>query len=164
VTTFREGERVSHTFDINTDIVYGHVVQHQEEQQLTQVKWADGSGPAWHRSDSLRSLEEEGTLDRDAVARVLCRIEGRSTGRPLDEVLAPGIELWMRHRYEAERLIEELQPLLSQMRNEILDHAGDVASGFGIMGGGGSDPYWEGHNDAAEKISAALRSAKEQTR
>lgn len=47
-------------------------------------------------------------LDVDTMARILCRIENRSKGRSIEDVLAPGIELWMRHRYEAERLLEEL--------------------------------------------------------
>lgn len=47
-------------------------------------------------------------LDADTMAKILCRIESRRTGRSFDEVVAPGIELWTRHRYEAEQLLEEL--------------------------------------------------------
>jgi len=47
-------------------------------------------------------------MDVDTMAKVLCRIESRRTGRSFDEVVAPSIELWMRHRYEAEQLIEEM--------------------------------------------------------
>ena len=44
---------------------------------------------------------------RDAVAKAMCAIETRSKAASLEEVQA-GIQRWMRHRHEAERLIEEL--------------------------------------------------------
>lgn len=45
--------------------------------------------------------------ERDGVAKAMCAIETRSKAASLEEVQA-GIQRWMRHRYEAERLIEEL--------------------------------------------------------
>lgn len=44
---------------------------------------------------------------RDMVAQAMCRIEVRSSAKSLEEVQA-GIPLWVRYRYEAERLIDEL--------------------------------------------------------
>lgn len=44
---------------------------------------------------------------RDAVAKAMCAIETRSRAATLEEV-QKGIQRWTRHRYEAERLIEEL--------------------------------------------------------
>jgi hypothetical protein len=47
-------------------------------------------------------------MNADTMAKILCRLESRRTGRSIDEVVAPRVELWMRHRYEAEQLLEEL--------------------------------------------------------
>lgn len=44
---------------------------------------------------------------RDAVAQAMCAVEVRSKAASLEEVHA-GIQRWTRHRYEAERLLEEL--------------------------------------------------------
>lgn len=43
----------------------------------------------------------------DAIAKAMCNVETRSKAASLEEVQA-GIQRWTRHRYEAERLIEEL--------------------------------------------------------
>jgi len=45
--------------------------------------------------------------ERDGMAKALCAIETRSKAATLEEAQV-GIQRWMRHRYEAERLIEEL--------------------------------------------------------
>ena len=39
------GDRVSWNFNINTEVVYGHVVA--TDGGRVSVKWADGSGPTW---------------------------------------------------------------------------------------------------------------------
>ena len=45
----------------------------------------------------------------DALAKIQCAIEGRTHGFSLDEVVAPGIERWTRHRYEAEILLRDIR-------------------------------------------------------
>lgn len=52
---------------------------------------------------------EEPRLSVDELAQIMCRLEGLNANRPFDEVVAPGIELWMRHRHEAEALLAELR-------------------------------------------------------
>ena len=42
--------------NINTDIVYGHVVGFDVDRQEVQVSWADGSGPTWHRMESMQKI------------------------------------------------------------------------------------------------------------
>lgn len=51
---FTVGDRVTHlNYGGNIDVVYGHVTEHDEAEQKTQVKWADGSGPTWHLTRAL---------------------------------------------------------------------------------------------------------------
>ncbi|GAB2699530.1 hypothetical protein BKA24_001814 [Microbacterium marinum] len=45
--------------------------------------------------------------ERDALAKAMCAVENRSKAASLEEVQA-GIQRWTRHRYEADRLIDEL--------------------------------------------------------
>jgi hypothetical protein len=51
------GARVSWNDAIDTNVVYGHITEHDEAEQKTQVKWADGSGPTWHLTRKLRLLD-----------------------------------------------------------------------------------------------------------
>lgn len=53
------------------------------------------------------STQEARGEERDALAKAMCAIETRSKAASLEEVQA-GIQRWTRHRYEAERLMEEL--------------------------------------------------------
>lgn len=90
---------------------------------LDAVHVHDGNGPSWGLSwrdafgeqhiGVLHELQEEKKpvaelMDADTMAKILCRLENRRTGRSFEEVVAPSVELWMRHRYEAEQLLEEL--------------------------------------------------------
>lgn len=74
---------------------------------------ADGLGAALHVGQMLAAVLEHLSAQRssdgvrDRVAQAMCLIEVRSTASTLEEVAA-GIPRWTRHRYEAERLIEEL--------------------------------------------------------
>lgn len=45
------GDRVSWNFDIDRDVVFGHIVE--SEADRVAVKWADGSGPTWTFTRSL---------------------------------------------------------------------------------------------------------------
>jgi len=56
----------------------------------------------------LLQTRAEPTITIDALAQIMCRLEGRRTGKSFDEVVAPGIERWTRHRYEAEQLLDDL--------------------------------------------------------
>ncbi|MDF2899683.1 MAG: hypothetical protein K0Q46_6469 [Rhodococcus erythropolis] len=58
-------------------------------------------------STDPEARDAEATLV-DRVAQALCTVETRSKAVSLEEVQA-GIQRWTRHRYEAERLIEELR-------------------------------------------------------
>lgn len=55
--TFGVGDKVSwKTEGLNTNLVYGHVVDARYDNNDVQVKWVDGSGPTWHRMESLKKL------------------------------------------------------------------------------------------------------------
>lgn len=60
------GDKVTHRdFGGNTDVVFGCVIEHDDHDQKTRVKWADGSGPTWHLTHALMLLEphDDWTLD-----------------------------------------------------------------------------------------------------
>ena len=56
--------------------------------------------------------------ERDGVAKAMCAIEARSKAASLEEVQT-GVQRWMRHRYEAERLIEELMDVGFEVRRTV---------------------------------------------
>ena len=55
---FEPGDRVTHRdFRGDTSVVFGYVTEHDDNDQKTRVKWADGSGPTWHLTRALTLLE-----------------------------------------------------------------------------------------------------------
>lgn len=66
--------------------------------------------------------------EREALAKAMCAIETRSKAATLEEVQA-GIQRWTRHRYEADRLIEELAEYgFSLRRSEVPKSSAEVVA------------------------------------
>ena len=64
-------------------------------------------------------------------AKITCAIEGRTHGFSLNEVVAPGVERWIRHRYEAEVLLRDIEEAgyVFAKAAEATDYAHDDALG-----------------------------------
>lgn len=118
------------------------------------LSWRDDSGE--QRIGVVHDVEEQKKpmterMDVDTMAKILCRIESRRTGRSFDEVVAPGIELWTRHRYEAEQLLEELSDWCFPVARTVdpepwVDQDGDrwsTAKKDGYLSHGPSTFTWE---------------------
>lgn len=90
-----------------------------EELERMTTEISPGGDGRWRHPDGTMATDDEaadaiwGTptplvnVVRDGMAKAMCAIEARSKAASLEEVQA-GIQRWMRHRWEAERLIAEL--------------------------------------------------------
>ncbi|MDF2506246.1 MAG: hypothetical protein K0Q52_105 [Microbacterium sp.] len=110
--------------------------------------------------DTLRALlsatTEPPTADAtivDCVAQAMCSVEARSKGATLEEVQT-GIQRWTRHRYEAERMVEELRDYGLEVRRPSPPTDAEV-NAVALELWGVSAPY------DREKLRAALEAGRQ---
>lgn len=91
------------------------------------------------RFDPLRKIEQleaelaatkaqQWAATREALAKALCKFDMQGKNRSLDEVVAPGRELWMRYLDQADALLTSTGPLLDA--GEVWDAAIKAAREF----------------------------------